>query len=228
LVAGLRAHVEHLRSTGVDGIPRAAAAPATTVEARPAAGGAPTGETLDALRLHIGDCQRCKLAPGRTHLVFGVGNPEADLMFVGEGPGRDEDLQGEPFVGRAGKLLTRIIEAMGFAREDVYIANAVKCRPPKNRDPAADEIGACRHFLMRQVAIIKPEIVVLLGNSAVRAVLDREQPMSRMRGRFLDWNGVRVMCTYHPAYLLRNPSAKKMVWEDMKIVRDALAAAAPE
>jgi DNA polymerase len=190
--------------------------------------GVPQEESLEPVEAEALGCVACRLHETRTKVVFGVGSPDARLMFIGEGPGRDEDLQGEPFVGRAGKLLTRIIEGMGFAREDVYIANAVKCRPPKNRDPAADEIGACRHFLMRQVAIIKPEIVVLLGNSAVRAVLDREQPMSRMRGRFLDWNGVRVMCTYHPAYLLRNPSAKKMVWEDMKIVRDALAAAAPE
>jgi DNA polymerase len=147
-------------------------------------------------------------------------------MFIGEGPGRDEDLQGEPFVGRAGQLLSRIIEAMGYRREDVYIANAVKCRPPNNRDPQADEIASCRHFLMRQVALIQPEIVVLLGRSAVSAVLDLQAPLSRLRGGFRDWNGVEVMCTYHPAYLLRNPAAKGMVWEDMKRVRDRLAATA--
>jgi DNA polymerase len=129
-------------------------------------------------------------------------------------------------VGRAGQLLSRIIEAMGYRREDVYIANAVKCRPPNNRDPQADEIASCRHFLMRQVALIQPEIVVLLGRSAVSAVLDLQAPLSRLRGGFRDWNGVEVMCTYHPAYLLRNPAAKGMVWEDMKRVRDRLAATA--
>jgi DNA polymerase len=171
-------------------------------------------------------CVACRLHEQRTKVVFGVGNPDARLMFIGEGPGRDEDLQGEPFVGRAGQLLSRIIEAMGYRREDVYIANAVKCRPPNNRDPQADEIASCRHFLMRQVALIQPEIVVLLGRSAVSAVLDLQAPLSRLRGGFRDWNGVEVMCTYHPAYLLRNPAAKGMVWEDMKRVRDRLAATA--
>jgi DNA polymerase len=172
-------------------------------------------------------CVACRLAETRTKVVFGVGNPEARLMFIGEGPGRDEDLQGEPFVGRAGQLLTRIIEAMGYSREDVYIANAVKCRPPQNRDPQADEIAACHHFLTRQLQLIRPEIVVLLGRSAVNAVLDLQAPLSRLRGSFRDWNGIKVMCTYHPAYLLRNPSAKGKVWEDMQLVRDALAATEP-
>jgi DNA polymerase len=173
-------------------------------------------------------CVACRLHEQRTKVVFGVGDPDARLMFIGEGPGRDEDLQGEPFVGRAGQLLTRIIEAMGYQREDVYIANAVKCRPPKNRDPQADEIDACRHFLMRQVQLIGPEIIVLLGRSAVNAVLDLQAPLSRLRGGFRHWGGAKVMCTYHPAYLLRNPSAKAMVWEDMKLVRDTLAGATPE
>ena len=169
-------------------------------------------------------CVACGLHETRTKVVFGVGNSDARLMFIGEGPGRDEDLQGEPFVGRAGQLLTKIIQAMGYQREDVYIANAVKCRPPQNRDPKTGEIEACRHFLMRQVALIQPEVIVLLGRSAVGAVLGLSEPLSRLRGTFRDWNGTKVMCTYHPAYLLRNPSAKGMVWEDMQLVRDKLAA----
>ena len=173
-------------------------------------------------------CVACRLHETRTKVVFGVGNPSARLMFIGEGPGRDEDLQGEPFVGRAGQLLTKIIKAMGYEREDVYIANAVKCRPPQNRDPHADEVAACRHFLMRQVALIEPEIIVLLGLSAIRTVLDMNTPLSRLRGSFREWNGTQVMCTYHPAYLLRNPSAKSMVWEDMKMVRAALDATAAD
>jgi len=186
------------------------------------------GTSLGPVEAEALACVACRLAETRTKVVFGVGNPDARLMFIGEGPGRDEDLQGEPFVGRAGQLLTRIIEAMDYRREDVYIANAVKCRPPQNRDPQADEIAACRHFLMRQVELIRPEIVVLLGRSAVNAVLDLQAPLSRLRGSFRDWNGIKVMCTYHPAYLLRNPSAKGMVWEDMKLVRDTLAATAAD
>jgi DNA polymerase len=173
-------------------------------------------------------CVACRLHETRTKVVFGVGNVNARLMFIGEGPGRDEDLKGEPFVGRAGQLLTKIIKAMGYEREDVYIANAVKCRPPQNRDPQADEVAACRHFLMRQVALIDPEIIVLLGRSAIGTVLDLHSPLSRLRGSFREWNGTKVMCTYHPAYLLRNPSAKSMVWDDMKMVRAALAGTAAD
>lgn len=218
LRAQLAGHLERLQRDGVWGltIPLAAAAARETSPA----GGETSLEPVEAEALA---CVACRLHETRTKVVFGVGNPKARLMFIGEGPGRDEDQQGEPFVGRAGQLLTRIIEAMGYEREDVYIANAVKCRPPNNRDPQPDEIGACRHFLMRQVALIEPEIIVLLGRSAVSAVLDLQAPLSRLRGSFRDWNGVKVMCTYHPAYLLRNPSAKAMVWEDMKLVRDTLA-----
>ncbi len=180
--------------------------------------------SLESVEAEALACVACRLHETRTKVVFGVGSPNARLMFIGEGPGRDEDLQGEPFVGRAGQLLDKIIAAMGFEREQVYIANAVKCRPPQNRDPQADEVSACKSFLIRQVEIIRPEIIVLLGRSAVGAVLDLSAPLSRLRGNFRDWNGVKVMCTYHPAYLLRNPSAKAMVWEDMKRVRDTLAA----
>jgi len=183
-------------------------------------------EALAPVETEALGCLACRLHETRTKVVFGVGDPDARLMFIGEGPGRDEDLSGEPFVGRAGQLLTRIIKAMGYEREQVYIANAVKCRPPQNRDPKPDEIEACRHFLTRQVEIISPEIIVLLGRSAISAVLDLQAPLSRLRGSFRDWNGVKVMCTYHPAYLLRNPGAKGMVWEDMQKVRDTLDATA--
>ncbi|MFQ5742273.1 MAG: uracil-DNA glycosylase family protein [Acidobacteriota bacterium] len=187
-------------------------------------GPAEAGETLETIEAEALDCVACRLHEGRTKVVFGVGNRQARLLFIGEGPGRDEDLQGEPFVGRAGRLLTRIIEAMGYARGDVYIANAVKCRPPQNRNPQADELAACKPFLLRQIGAIRPRIIVLLGRVAVQAVLGSTAPLSRLRGRFQQWQGIQVMCTYHPAYLLRNPNAKKDVWEDMKMVREALAA----
>jgi DNA polymerase len=186
-------------------------------------GGPRTDETLEQIEAEALECVACKLHEGRNKVVFGTGNPTARLMFIGEGPGRDEDRQGEPFVGRAGRLLTKIIEAMGYERGDVYIANVVKCRPPQNRNPQADEMSACEHFLFRQIAVIRPQIIVLLGRVAVQAILQSSAPMSRLRGRFQRWRGIPVMCTYHPAYLLRNPNAKKDVWEDMQIVRDALA-----
>ncbi len=237
----LAGHLERLQRDGAWGLsipaptaPPAAEEPAVSAataasddpppQVSPPVEGADT--SLESVASEALECVACRLHETRTKVVFGVGNPDARLMFIGEGPGRDEDLQGEPFVGRAGQLLTKIIKAMGYEREDVYIANAVKCRPPQNRDPQADEAAACRHFLMRQVAVIQPEIIVLLGRSAVGTVLDISSPLSRLRGSFRDWNGAKVMCTYHPAYLLRNPSAKGMVWDDMKLVRDALDAGA--
>lgn len=185
-------------------------------------------EALAELREHIGDCQRCKLASGRNKLVFGVGDPNARLMFVGEGPGRDEDLQGEPFVGRAGELLTKIIGAMGLSRSDVYIANIIKCRPPKNRDPEPDEIEACNGFLISQIDIIKPEVIVCLGSPSAKTLLDTKAPISKLRGHFTLAHGAKVMPTYHPAYLLRNPSAKKMVWEDIQVVMAELGLSLPK
>jgi DNA polymerase len=173
---------------------------------------------LVAIRAEIGDCTRCKLHPGRTNLVFGVGNPEATLMFVGEGPGADEDEIGEPFVGRAGQLLTQIIKAMGFAREDVYIANVVKCRPPNNRNPEPDEIAQCSPFLLAQIASIRPKVIVALGKFAAQTLLGIETPISRLRGRFHELGDTVVMPTFHPSYLLRTPAAKRDVWEDMKMV----------
>ena len=176
-------------------------------------------KSLEELRAAIGDCQRCKLCSGRTHLVFGVGNPKAKLMFVGEGPGRDEDLQGEPFVGRAGQLLTDIItKGMGLKRDDVYIANVVKCRPPENRNPEPDEVAACEPFLKKQIDLIRPKIIVGLGKFAVQTLLQSKVPITKVRGNWHSYHGIKLMPTFHPAYLLRNPADKKLVWEDIKKV----------
>ena len=177
---------------------------------------------LLAVREEMGECTRCKLAPGRTNLVFGVGNPGAELAFVGEGPGADEDAQGEPFVGRAGQLLTRMIEAMGYRREEVYIANVVKCRPPGNRNPEPDEIEACEPFLRAQLAAIGPKVIVALGKFAAQTLLRNTTPITRLRGRWSEYQGVRLMPTFHPAYLLRSPEEKKKAWEDLQMVMVAL------
>jgi uracil-DNA glycosylase family 4 len=178
---------------------------------------------LAAVRADIGDCTRCKLhGLGRRQIVFGVGNPDADLMFVGEAPGADEDIQGIPFVGRAGQLLTKIIEAIGLKREDVYIANVIKCRPPQNRNPDPDEVDTCEPFLFQQVDIIKPKVIVALGTFAARALLRTLDPISRLRGRVYEYRGAKLIPTFHPAYLLRNPASKRDVWEDMKVVRGLL------
>ncbi|HVM97991.1 MAG TPA: uracil-DNA glycosylase [Candidatus Acidoferrales bacterium] len=176
-------------------------------------------QTLDDVRADLGDCRRCKLAGGRTNIVFGVGNPKARLMFVGEGPGRDEDLKAEPFVGRAGQLLTEIItKGMKMRREDVYIANVIKCRPPENRNPEPDEISACQPFLLRQIEIIRPKVIVALGTFAAQTLLGLRTPISRLRGHWYDYRGTKLMPTLHPAYLLRNPADKRLVWEDIKMV----------
>jgi DNA polymerase len=178
---------------------------------------------LALLRDDIGDCRRCKLAPLRTNLVFGVGNPNADLVFVGEAPGADEDAQGEPFVGKAGQLLTKMIEAMGYSRADVYICNVLKCRPPGNRDPEPDEVAQCEPFLKRQLAAIRPRMIVALGRFAVQCLLRDGSPISRLRGNMRSYEGIPLMPTFHPAYLLRDPSKKKLAWEDLKAVNAALA-----
>ena len=180
---------------------------------------------LASIREDIGDCTRCKLCTlGRKQIVFGVGNPHADLMFVGEAPGRDEDIQGIPFVGRAGQKLTQIIEAIGLTREDVYIANVIKCRPPENRNPEPDEVEKCEPFLFRQIDLIKPKVIVALGTFAARSLLKTDAPISRLRGRVYEYRGAQLIPTFHPAYLLRNPSCRREVWEDMKKVRDLLKA----
>lgn len=183
----------------------------------------PPEQQLTAIREDIGDCMRCKLCKaGRHHIVFGVGNPHAELMFVGEAPGRDEDLQGVPFVGRAGQKLTQIIEAIGLKREDVYIANVIKCRPPENRNPEPDEVDACEQFLFRQVDAIRPKVIVALGTFAVRSLLKTTDPISRLRGRVYEYRGALLVPTFHPAFLLRNPGCRRDVWEDMKKVRALL------
>jgi DNA polymerase len=180
---------------------------------------------LDEIRREIGDCIRCKLCHGRTNIVFGVGHPSARLVFVGEGPGAEEDKQGEPFVGRAGQLLTKMIGAMGLSREEVYICNVVKCRPPQNRDPEPDEVLACGPFLKKQLATIKPEIIVGLGRYACQTLLETTVPMSRLRGTWHAYEGIKFMPTFHPAYLLRNPPAKKEAWQDLQAVMEALGTA---
>ena len=175
-------------------------------------------ETLDDIRADLGECTRCRLHKARTKLVFGVGNPKAELVFVGEGPGHDEDIQGEPFVGRAGKLLTQMIEAMSLRREDVYICNVVKCRPPENRLPDKDEIAVCSPFLLRQLAAIQPKVICCLGACSAQTLLATTQGISRFRGEWFDFRGSKLIATYHPAYLLRNPPAKSEVWKDLQKV----------
>lgn len=173
-------------------------------------------EGLDAIRNDLGDCTRCALGTNRSNLVFGEGNPKAELMFVGEGPGLEEDRSGKPFVGPAGQLLARIIEAMHLTRDQVYICNVVKCRPPDNRNPDPSEIETCRPFLNRQIKAVSPKVICALGGVAIRTLLDTDQPVSRLRGRFHDYSGIKVMPTYHPAYLLRQPDQKRLVWDDVK------------
>jgi uracil-DNA glycosylase family 4 len=176
------------------------------------------GDTLERIREDLGECTRCRLHERRNKIVFGAGNPRAELVFVGEGPGRDEDMQGLPFVGRAGKLLTQMIEAMGLAREQVYICNVVKCRPPENRKPEEDEVATCSPYLYRQLDVIAPKAIVCLGLTAAQALLNTKDPISRFRGEWFDYRNTKLMATYHPAYLLRNPPAKGDVWKDLQKV----------
>jgi DNA polymerase len=183
-------------------------------ERPPAAG--PAAESIGDIRDDLGDCRRCDLSGGRTHIVFGEGNPRAELVFVGEGPGFEEDQSGRPFVGPAGQLLTRIIEAMHLSRDQVYICNVVKCRPPDNRNPQPNEIQSCQPFLQRQIAAIRPKVICALGACAAQTLLDTSASISSLRGRFHDFGGLKVMPTFHPSYLLRHPEQKRVVWEDMK------------
>jgi DNA polymerase len=185
------------------------------------------GEALVAVRADIGDCTRCRLHKGRTKIVFGVGNMDADIMFVGEGPGADEDAQGEPFVGRAGQLLNNMIQAMGLKREDAYIANVVKCRPPGNRTPERDECDTCGPFLMRQVEIIKPKVIVALGATAAKYLLGVNDSMSNLRGKIYDFKDTKLVVTYHPAFLLRDPRQKAEAWKDLQMVMKHLGMAVP-
>jgi len=252
----LRAHLEFFKELGVEGIrlepewrtrnerpalvadapesdtagPRPLEPEESVKAAEPMQVFSSSAEALAALRAEIGpDCQRCKLHTlGRKQVVFGVGNPTADLMFVGEAPGADEDIQGEPFVGRAGQLLTKIIEAIGLQRSDVYIANVIKCRPPGNRNPEPDEVERCEPFLFRQIDMIKPKVIVALGKFAAQSLLKTNDPITRLRGREYRFRSAILMPTFHPAYLLRNPSSKREVWEDMKRVRTLLTQGADE
>jgi len=221
--------LEFLRDIGIDRVDLRRPAVAVVampvespVEAPIEAAFQPSIETLESIRADLGDCQRCKLAPKRTNIVFGSGNPNAELVFVGEAPGFDEDQQGLPFVGAAGQLLTKIIESTGVKREETYICNILKCRPPDNRNPEPDEVLQCSPFLKRQLAAIKPKIVCALGKFAAQTLLQSADPISRLRGKFQDIDGMRVIATFHPAYLLRSPEKKREVWEDMKQIRAEL------
>jgi len=233
----LKAHLEFFEELGIDGVrlePQWHARSESSEPTEPSEPTAPSepipvfasqADALRAVRDDLGaDCSRCKLHTlGRRQVVFGVGNPEADLMFVGEAPGADEDIQGEPFVGRAGQLLTKIIESIALRREDVYIANVIKCRPPGNRNPEPDEVQQCEPFLFRQIDTVKPKVIVALGKFAAQCLLRTTDPITRIRGREFKYRDAILIPTYHPAYLLRTPSAKREVWEDMKRVRAILA-----
>jgi uracil-DNA glycosylase family 4 len=212
LLKDIRKHLEYHKSIGNDYLPKDMAMPKTSKNT----------STLDQIKNELAGCTRCRLHKGRNNIVMGQGNPNASLMFVGEGPGRDEDIQGLAFVGRAGKLLTKIIEAMGFTREEVFIGNVVKCRPPENRNPENDEIATCIPFLDKQIAAIKPKVIVCLGTFAAQTLLNTDEKISHLRGKCLDRDGVTIVPTYHPAFCLRNPNMKKPVWEDMKKVMEIL------
>jgi DNA polymerase len=183
---------------------------------------APTEETLEDIHRSIAGCKLCRLWEGRTQIVNSTGNPKAKLMFIGEAPGADEDAQGKPFVGRAGQLLTKIIEAIGMDREEVFIGNINRCRPPGNRAPMADEAATCKPFLLREIAVVRPKVIVVLGATAMQNLLETKAPIGKLRGNFQDYFGIKVMPTFHPAYLLRDPNKKREVWEDMKKVKAVL------
>ncbi|HLO25559.1 MAG TPA: uracil-DNA glycosylase [Geobacteraceae bacterium] len=234
LLASLKVYLEDLRESGVDGLPYASAA--TVADRTPEmnevaaiAGG--IKETLEVIRAELGECGRCGLGATRTNLVFGVGNPAARIVFVGEAPGRDEDLQGEPFVGEAGQLLNRVINRMGLKREDVYICNVLKCRPPGNRNPEPPEIEQCGPFMLRQVKAIGPEVVVALGTFAAQTLLGTKAPISKLRGHFHDYHGIPLMPTFHPSFLLHNKKDTEkfwLVWDDMVQVLKKLNMPAPD
>jgi len=207
LIGHLRGYVLYHNQLGIEAFPRSIGLP----------------QTLEQVREELGDCQRCRLSKTRTEIVFGEGNERAPLVFVGEGPGYEEDLQGKPFVGKAGQLLTRIIAAMGMKRSEVYITNVVKCRPPRNRVPSRDEIAFCYPYLARQLRIIRPRIICALGTAAAQTLLNTDAGITALRGTLHDWEGIPVMPTFHPAFLLRNPERKRETWEDMKAIQKHLA-----
>lgn len=245
IIASLRAYLELLRDTGVDELPRTresmplsrrgASKPLPTPPPKPAQisvtdrpAPVASGETLEQVRADLVDCHRCSLGDLRTSLVFGVGNPHAPVIFVGEAPGRDEDLQGEPFVGEAGQLLTKIIQAMGFSRDEVYICNVLKCRPPDNRDPLPAEVATCGPFLLRQIKAVGPRAIVALGKFAAQTLLGTKESITSLRGRFHDYHGIPLMPTFHPSAMLRDPAKKRPVWEDMQQVMALLGKEPPK
>lgn len=240
MYASVREYLRELEESGIDGLPpeeTALSAEQPQTDAvpspadRPVAGGHPRPTTLTAVRDLLGDCQRCTLSQSRTTLVFGAGNETARLVFVGEAPGADEDRQGQPFVGEAGQVLTRLIEAMGLKREQVYICNVLKCRPPANRNPHKDEINTCAPFLIQQLQVVKPEVIVALGTFAAQTLLESKEPISRLRGRFHQYHGIPLMPTFHPSFLLRNKDNKQHfwdVWSDMEQVLHKLKLPVPE
>jgi DNA polymerase len=238
LARQVKEHAAWLERGGVVGVPRrplpvkaesprvaaptGSAAPAPAPASAPASTPGAGAAALELVRDELGDCTRCKLAPKRTNIVYGVGNPDAPLVFVGEAPGADEDRTGEPFVGAAGQLLTKMIEAMGLGRDEVYICNILKCRPPGNRNPEPDEIAECEPFLKKQLAAIRPRMIVALGKFAAQCLLRSDAPISRLRGQWKQYEGIPLMPTYHPAFLLRTPSAKREVWADLQLVMGRL------
>ena len=209
LIGHLRSYVLYHKGLGLEALPRAA----------------PSSQNLATLREDLGECHRCRLSKKRQKIVFGEGNETAHLVFVGEAPGFEEDFQGRPFVGKAGQLLTRIIAAIGMTRDEVYITNVVKCHPPQNRVPGPDEIACCYPFLAKQLRIIRPQVICALGNAAARTLLDTDAGITTVRGTFHSWEGIKVMPTFHPAYLLRNPERKREAWRDMRTIQKELAGA---
>jgi len=214
LISDLKTYLEYLKGMGIVSLP--------TSEMKPNEPGQSTMITLEDVRKELGDCKRCKLHRGRKTIVFGEGNEKATLMLIGEGPGYDEDVQGRPFVGRAGQLLTKILQSINLPREEVYIANIIKCRPPQNRNPEPDEIQSCSPFLMKQIRVIQPKIICALGTFSAQTLLKTDVKISALRGKFYDLEEIKVIPTYHPAFLLRNPERKREVWEDMKKIAELL------
>ncbi len=214
LISDLRTYMEYLKGMGITTLPVTESTAERATRAEPM--------TLEDVRRELGDCKRCKLHRTRKTIVFGEGNEKATLMFIGEGPGYDEDVQGRPFVGKAGQLLTKIIESINLSREEVYIANIIKCRPPQNRNPEPDEIESCNPFLMKQIGVIQPQLICALGTFSAQTLLKTDTKITALRGKLYDLDGIKVIPTYHPAFLLRNPERKREVWEDMKRISELL------
>ena len=214
LISDLKTYLEYLKGMGIVSIPASEMKPDEPIQSHII--------TLADVRKELGDCKRCKLHRGRKTIVFGEGNERATLMLIGEGPGYDEDVQGRPFVGKAGQLLTKILQSINLPREEVYIANIIKCRPPQNRNPEPDEIQSCSPFLMKQIQVIQPKIICALGAFSAQTLLKTDVKITALRGKFYDLEGIKVIPTYHPAFLLRNPERKREVWEDMKKIAELL------